>query len=110
MTDLPTTCSFEHSGFSVLQSPLFRLTEGDRVPAMAIELDGIQAMVPLRAVAKLFNIEPDSPDGRLLGLVAEALRFVVCIRIGDKLPTEVLSGEASWEQPEPFGPITVAAT
>jgi len=97
MTDHPTCCIFEHPGFAALQTPMFRLTEGDRVPALAIELDGSRAMVPLAAVSKLFGITAESPDGRLLALVAEALRFVVCIRLGDKLPTEVLSGEASWE-------------
>ncbi len=96
MTDHPTHCSFEHPGFAALQRPTFRLTEGDKVPALAIDLDGSRALLPMSAVIKLFELSPESKDGRMLGLVASALRFVVCIQIGDKLPTEVLSGEASW--------------
>ena len=96
MSQSPSICAFEHPGFAALKDPLFRLTEGDRVAALAIKLDGAEAVVPLKAVAKLFNIQVDSPDGRMLHLIQQGLRFVVCLRPGDALPTEVLSGEASW--------------
>ena len=36
----------------------------------------------------------------MLALIAQALDFVAGLHIGDKLPTEVLSGEASWEPEE----------
>ncbi len=101
MSSQPTTCVFEHPAFAALKRPLFRLTEGDRVPALAIELDGAEAVVPLQSVVKLFDIGADSADGRMLNLIGSALRFVVCLRIGDKLPTEILSGKASWE-PSPY--------
>ena len=52
--------------------------------------------MPLQAVAKLFSISADSPDGRLLHLVGQSLRFVTALRLGDPLPAEVLTGEASW--------------
>lgn len=97
MDDTATHCTFSHTGFGALQDPFFRLTEGDRVPALAIKLDGSEAVVPLQALAKLFGIVPGSPDGRMLSVIAEALRFVVCVRIGDVLPTEVTTGEASWQ-------------
>ena len=97
----PTVCAFEHPGFAHLKKPVFRLTVGDRVPAMAIELDGSEAVVPLQSVGRLFELPADSADGRMLNLIGSALRFVVCLRIGDKLPTEVLSGKASW-QPSPY--------
>ena len=97
----PTTCAFEHPGFAALKRPVFRLTASDRLPALAIELDGAEAVVPLPSVGKLFNISSDSADGRMLNLIGSALRFVVCLRIGDKLPTEILSGKASW-QPSPY--------
>ena len=93
----PTLCRFEHPGFTALKRPVFRLSEGDRIPAMVIELDGSEAVVPLQAVPKLFEIPVDSADGRMLNMVGSALRFVVCLRIGDPLPTEILSGQASWK-------------
>ena len=33
----------------------------------------------------------------MLGMIAEALEFVSILRIGDPLPREVCTGEASWE-------------
>ena len=36
----------------------------------------------------------------MLGLIAQSLDFVACLRIGDALPAEVLSGAASWEPDE----------
>ena len=44
-----------------------------------------------------FGIPDDSDDGRMLGLIAQSLDFITCLRIGDALPPEVLSGQASWE-------------
>ena len=95
--DKPSCCAFEHPGMAALGEPLFRLTEGDRVAALAIRLDGTDAMVPLPAVAKLFSISPDSADGRMLHLIGQSLRFVACVHLGDPLPAEVLTGEASWQ-------------
>lgn len=91
-----TDCRFEHPGFAALGTGVFRLTQDDKVPALALRIDSADVVVPLPAVARLFGIRPDSPDGRMLRLVEQALRFVPQIQLGDKLPTEVLTGEASW--------------
>lgn len=92
-----TSCTFEHPILVALESAIFRLTEGDQVPALAIPLDDTEAVVPLEAVIKLFGIKRDSADGRLLGLIGQGLRFKPTMRMGDALPSEVLTGEASWE-------------
>jgi hypothetical protein len=87
---------FEHPGFAAFGRPVFRLTSGDRVAAMAIRIDTTDVVLPLRAIATLFEIRPDSPDGQMLRLVEQALRFSNAIHLGDALPSEVLNGEASW--------------
>ncbi len=97
MSESETLCVFDHPGLAALDQPVFRLTEGDRVAALAIRLDGSEAVVPLTAVAKLFSIAADSADGRMLRLIGQSLRFVGCLRLGDPLPAEVLTGEASWQ-------------
>ena len=53
--------------------------------------------MPLRALQREFAIADDSPDGRMLGLVAESLDYVCGLSLGARLPSEVLSGKASWE-------------
>ena len=69
------------------------------MPSMVVELESQAAVLPLRSVAREFGLEPDSADGKMLKLIEEALDFVVAIRIGDTLPSE-LQGIASWEPTE----------
>ena len=96
MEPVPTTVHFVHVGFAALAHGRFRLTKDDRVAALAITMDNTDVVVPIRAVARLFDIAPGSPDGRMLHLIEQSLNFVAELRIGDELPTEVSTGEASW--------------
>lgn len=95
--DQPTTCVLAHRGFALLGTPLFRRAETDNAPVMSVALGERQVALPLRSLQREFGIEDDTPDGRMLGLIAEALEFVTALRIGDPLPREVCTGEASWE-------------
>lgn len=97
MSTDPARCAFDHPALAALDSAVFRLTEGDHVPALAIRIDQNEAVVPLEALSKLFGIRRDSKDGRLLHQIAQGLRFVPTLRMGDLLPEEVTSGEASWQ-------------
>ncbi len=108
MEPTPTRCQFEHPGFAALRDPVFRLTKSDRVAALALKLDDKDVMLPLPAVAKLFDILPAAADGRMLKLIEQALRFVAEIRLGDDLPLEIVTGEASW-QPSPHHLKTASA-
>ena len=93
----PEICYLAHPGFRMLGEPVFRLSEGARVPSMVVQLESQDAVLPLRSVAREFKLEPQSGDGRMLGLIEQALDFVVLVRLGDKLPSELYGGEASWE-------------
>lgn len=90
-------CILTHRVFTSFDNPLFRLAETDRIPAMVVKLGEKEAVIPLRSLQREFGIPDDSDDGRMLGLITQSLDFVTCIRIGDALPAEVLSGDASWE-------------
>ena len=96
----PNRCVLRHRLFSRFGDPLFRRAETDGTPVMVVLLGEREAALPLRALQREFNIPDESEDGRMLGLIAAALDFVTTLRLGDPLPPEVLSGEASWE-PEP---------
>ena len=93
-------CVLRHRLFSRFGDPLFRRAETDGTPVMVVLLGEREAALPLRALQHEFNIADDSEDGRMMGLIAAALDFVTTLRLGDPLPPEVLSGQASWE-PEP---------
>jgi hypothetical protein len=97
---IPQICYLGHPGFHMLGEPLFRLSEGTRIASMVVQLDGHDAVLPLRAVAREFRVDPESADGKMLTLIEQALEFVVSLRFGDKLPSELYGGEASWEPTE----------
>ena len=96
----PPVCQLAHAGFRMLGEPVFRLSEGSKIPSMVVELESQRAVLPLRSVVREFKIEPESPDGQMLALIEQALDFVVCVRLGDTLPPELNGGEASWEPSE----------
>ncbi|HME21620.1 MAG TPA: hypothetical protein VKI44_09795 [Acetobacteraceae bacterium] len=90
-------CRLQHRVFTSFGDPLFRRSATDGMPVMVVKLGEKEAAMPLRALQREFGIADDSDDGQMLGLVAQSLDFVAGLRIGDVLPAEVLSGEASWE-------------
>ena len=83
--------------FALFQQPLFRRSDTDATPVMVVQLGERKAVMPLRSIQREFGIPDDSADGQMLSLIAEALDFVPVLRLGDKLPPEVLTGDASWE-------------
>jgi hypothetical protein len=93
----PDHCILEHRVFTSFGDPLFRKAETDGEPAMVVQLGDKEAAIPLNSLQKEFSIANGSNDGRMLELIAQALDFIAALRIGDALPTEVLSGQASWE-------------
>src|SRR5262245_38632297 len=90
-------CVLQHRVFTSFGDPAFRRSKTDGTPAMVVQLGEKEAAIPLRSLQREFAIPDDSDDGRMLGLIAQSLDFVAGLRIGDALPAEVLSGQASWE-------------
>jgi hypothetical protein len=90
-------CRLKHRLFNRFGDPLFRRAETDGTPVMVVMLGEREAALPLRALQREFDITDESEDGRMLALIAASLDFVTSLRLGDALPAEVLSGEASWE-------------
>src|ERR1700710_840024 len=93
----PQICQLSHAGFRMLGEPVFRLSEGTRIPSMVVRLEGQEAVLPLQSVAREFKVDAESADGKMLILIEQALEFVVTLKLGDKLPTELNGGDASWE-------------
>lgn len=90
-------CTLNHPVFTTLGDPLFRRAEADGAPVMVVKLGEREAAIPLRSLQREFSIPDGSDDGHMLALIAQSLDFVAGLHIGDLLPAEVLSGEASWE-------------
>jgi hypothetical protein len=100
-------CVLADPGFRAHGQPVFRRA-ADGVPAMVVAFGEREAVVPLGPLQRQLGIDDASPDGRMLRLIAEALDFVPELRLGDRLPSEVLTGEASWS-PAPHHRARAAA-
>ncbi len=94
---VPDCCILRHRGFAALGAVVFRRAGSDNTPLMVVDLGGREAALPLGALQRELAIPDDSPDGRMLGLIVEALDYVAGVQPGDPLPREVLTGEASWQ-------------
>lgn len=90
---------FEHRLFTKFSDAMFRRTETDGVPALAFSLDdrGSTIEATIRIDALMHELPAGHTDRAMLAKVMEALEFVAALRIGDPLPAEVLTGDASWE-------------
>jgi hypothetical protein len=95
--EIPDRCVLNHPVFTMLGTISFRRARADGTPVMVVTLGEREAVMPLRSLQREFGITDHSADGRMLGLVAESLDYVCGLALGDRLPSEVLSGKASWE-------------
>lgn len=93
----PTAVTLAHGIFRRFPDAHFQRAAGDGMPVLMVQLSDAPASLPLRGIQREFAIADDSPDGIVLGMICEALDFVGVLRIGDRFPPEVLSGDASWQ-------------
>lgn len=92
----------KHSVFKTFDDPFFRISEVERRPVIVIRLDDREASLPISGMMREFSIHPADADGVMLHQVCCALEFVTGLRIGDRLPSEILTGKASWTADEAF--------
>lgn len=92
------TVQFEHAFFATNADGYFRLDDGSRRPVYVVNLGDQTGVVPVSAIRQEIG-SADGADQSMLDCVVDALKYARSIRIGDTLPSEVISGEASW-QPE----------
>ncbi len=97
---IPERCVLEHPMFAALSDVRFRRSGTDGAAMMAVSLGDREADIPLRSLGREFGIDSASPDGRMLELIGESLDFVSVLQPGDRLPPEILTGQASW-RPSP---------
>ncbi len=90
-----THFAFQHKIFSV-PGAHFKMTLGSKEPALYVQLGDMIGAVPVSSICNEFNIDEESSDAELLRTVSGSLKFVKEIHPGDSIPTELLTGEASW--------------
>lgn len=96
----PTTVTFESPFFGKLEDAFFHRSEQSGEVVLTVRFAKNFVALPFRGIKREFKIEDDSPDGRMLDLVTKALKFVKGLKLGEPLPKEILTREASWELSE----------
>lgn len=92
--------AFEHWFFSKMEEVYFQISEQTGEPVIIIRYAKNAVSMTFKGIKKEFKIADDSHDGQMLDLVARGLKFYKAIRIGDLVPKELLTREASWDLSE----------
>lgn len=91
---------FTHFNFTgkVFQAPgaKFCLSKIYETPVFCVDLGDNDATLDVVALQKGFDIEAGSSDDKLIALAVKGLQFVPSIKPGDRIPSEILDGTASW--------------
>jgi hypothetical protein len=93
-----THFAFAHKVFAAPGARFAAAANGD--PMLYVTLGDLAVGISLPTLRAEFGIAADSPDGRLLDIVSQSLRFVREILPGDCIPRELLDGTASWSVEE----------
>ena len=90
--------AFNHSFFASVEGGHFRMSEQTKEPVFVVDLgENNEVSLPFPGIKREFELDADSNDAKMLDLIAEGLNYVKVLRPGDRIPTELLTGEASWE-------------
>ena len=96
----PTHVELDHWFFHKVEGVRFQLHQVTGQPGVMITLAKNEAFLTLVSLKKEFQIDSSTPDGQMLNLISDGLKYVKGLLMGDELPREILTGEASW-QPSP---------
>jgi len=92
----PTHVELDHWFFKKVEGVRFQLHQSTGQPGVTITMAKNEAFLTLSSLRKEFHIEGDTADGLMLTRIADGLKYVKGLLIGDELPKEILTGEASW--------------
>ncbi|MBI5162702.1 MAG: hypothetical protein HY985_02235 [Magnetospirillum sp.] len=87
---------FDHKFFQSFEDLYFRCAESGE-PVAVVKLASNDAVLSFDGIRREFMLADDSHDARMLAKVADGLRFVRGLRLGEPLPKEIITREASWD-------------
>ena len=86
---------FEHRVFKAAGAR-FLLKGQKKVPAFCVDMGDLEGVIDIDVLRKEFHIEPNSHDSKMIDTAVTGLRYVPDIKPGDTIPSEILTGAASW--------------
>lgn len=98
LENIPQWIELKHAFFKPFDNPHFRMAGVDDETAVFVgELGEQEVVLSLKGIKRELKFADDSPEAHMLDVIGEALNYVVMVRPGDAVPSELLSGDASWE-------------
>ena len=95
--DTSPKVQFSHWFFHKMEDVFFQLSSTeDKEPTLVAKYAKNDVVLTLKGIMKEFDIDPLSADGVMLEQVGKGLKYVKGLRVGDPLPKEILTREASW--------------
>ena len=88
--------AFSHKFFNRIPGTYFRASEETGEPVMVVNLSGTEAALKFSGIRHELHLDDGDSDWSMLETVAQGLNYVSVLRIGDPVPSELISGEASW--------------
>ena len=86
--------AFEHPFFGRVGGSFFHLDPRTGEPVMAVHIANNEALLPFSGLKREFDLGEKDRD--MLDILENGLKYVNGLKIGDLLPKEILTGEASW--------------
>ena len=87
---------FDHWFFHKMEDVHFQISAVDKEPTLVAKYAKNDVVLTLKGIMKEFDIDVNSADGQMLEQVGKGLKYVKGLRLGDALPKEILTREASW--------------
>ncbi len=93
----PEKIAFRHNFFGTFPEIQFRREANGTEPVAAFRMGDQQFALPFVGLKREFGLSEYTADAVMLNTIASALDFVTIMQLGDDIPPEVLTGEASWQ-------------
>ena len=93
---IPEVVAFKHPFFLAVPGIYFKMQEGTEDAVMLTPLDTGAVELRLDSIAKELKLDEDSMDAFMLETLVDALPFVPQLKVGDAIPMELRTGEATW--------------
>ncbi|MBL6933471.1 MAG: hypothetical protein ISR45_11020, partial [Rhodospirillales bacterium] len=92
-----TTISFKHGFFHSVAGTFFKQLDDTGDAVMIMPLEGGDVSLKLGGIKHELDLKPGDHDAKVLDIISEALNYVRGIKEGEPVPSELLTGHASWE-------------
>jgi hypothetical protein len=96
-TQVPETVVFQNRFFTALKDAYFFKDDLSGEYRMSLSLGNKTAAVKLDTLKSELKLSDGDPDAVMLEYVAKSLDYVRALHVGDAVPNELKTGEASWE-------------